>query len=162
MDAETCTWVTYVPDGKNHTGTLAGVPWMFSRAPSDAAVARVLVEDMLSTLNNRGDCLALLTVTDHESRMTTREVLREFSQRQRPPDFRFEVQTGAHNIVRQLAALTEARPDVILIVAGAEDAARLVRAVRGSLPGARSGWSCHVRKPVDGPHAVPGTCRSAR
>ena len=20
MDAETCTWVTYIPDGKNHTG----------------------------------------------------------------------------------------------------------------------------------------------
>ncbi len=154
--------------------TLAGVPWMFSCAPSDRAIAPVLVDAVLRTLDSaralnagirgrsgtaegatptadraasrasgtggtstvaeqgRGSRLALLTVTDHESRMTARELVREFARRRRVPDFRFEVQPGAENLERQRAAIEETRPDVILIVAGAEDAARLVRALRGS------------------------------
>lgn len=154
--------------------TLAGVPWMFSCAPSDRAIARVLVDDVLRTLESartwnagirgrsgtaegatptadrgassasgtggtstaaergRGARLALITVTDHESRMTARELVREFARRRRVPDFRFEVPPGAENLERQQAAIEETRPDVILIVGGAEDAARLVRALRGS------------------------------
>ncbi len=154
--------------------TLAGVPWMFSCAPSDRAIAQVLIDDVLRTLEfvrtwsagirgrsgtaegatptgarvdscvsgtggtstvaerGRGPRLALVTVTDHESRMTARELLRELARRQRAPDFRFEVQPGAEDLERQQAAFEETRPDVILIVAGAEDAARVVRALRGS------------------------------
>jgi branched-chain amino acid transport system substrate-binding protein len=62
--------------------------------------------------------------------MTTREVLREFSKRQRPPDFRFEVPPGAADITRQLSALADARPSVVLLIAGVEDTARLARAIR--------------------------------
>ncbi|MCL4178302.1 MAG: ABC transporter substrate-binding protein [Verrucomicrobia bacterium] len=110
--------------------TLAGVPWMFACAPSDVAVARVLVDAVLATLEGQQGRLALLTATDHESRMTTREVLREFLKRQRPPDFRFEVPPGAADITRQLSALADARPAVVLLIAGVEDSARLARAIR--------------------------------
>ena len=110
--------------------TLAGVPWMFACAPSDAAVARVLVDEILATLDGQEGRLALLTATDHESRMTAREVIHAFSKRQRPPDFRFDVPPGAADITRQLSALAEARPAVVLLIAGVEDAARLTRAVR--------------------------------
>jgi branched-chain amino acid transport system substrate-binding protein len=110
--------------------TMAGVPWMFACAPSDAAVARVLVDEILATLDGQKGRLALLIATDHESRMIAREVLREFSQRQRPPDFRFDVPPGAADVTRQLSALAEARPAVVLLIAGVEDAARLARAVR--------------------------------
>jgi branched-chain amino acid transport system substrate-binding protein len=128
------------PIATDKSVTLAGVPWMFACAPSDAAIARVLVDDVLTALDGQGERLALLTATDHESRMTTREVLREFSRRQRPPDFRFEVPPGTADITRQLSALAEARPAVVLLIAGAENAARLARAVRNlSAPQAADG-----------------------
>ncbi len=142
--------------------TLAGVPWAFSCAPSDTAVARVLVEDVLRTLaslgrgsdgvrappsdtamdrpalagpqRGRGPRVALLTATDHESRMTARALLREFARHRQPPDFRFDIQPGAQDVSRPLAALAVAQPIVILIVAGVEDAARWLRAIRQSLP----------------------------
>ena len=110
--------------------TLAGVSWMFACAPSDAAIAPVLVEGMISALPERSGRLALLATTDHESRMTTREVLRELVRRQHPPDFRFDVTPGAHEISRQLSALVDADPAAVLIIAGVEDSAKLVQAVR--------------------------------
>jgi branched-chain amino acid transport system substrate-binding protein len=151
--------------------TLAGVSWMFACAPSDAAIARVLVDDLLATQENasdhptrsgrrqealtasggdgkesqglltstvtgrgRGSKLALLTCTDHESRMLAREVLRECSRRGRMPDFRFDVAPGAAGFARQMEGLVEASPATVVIVAGAEDAARWVRAVREKAP----------------------------
>ena len=75
------------PIATDKSVTLAGVSWMFSCAPSDAAIARVLVDAVLAGLTGRADKLVLLATTDHESRMTAREVLREFSRRQRPARF---------------------------------------------------------------------------
>ena len=114
--------------------TLAGVSWMFSCAPPDDVIARVLVADLLAKLQDRTDKLALLSCTDHESRMAAREVLKELSRRGHLPDFRFEAPSGAHAIPQQMAALAEARPRAVVIIAGAEDAARLVSAVRDRVP----------------------------
>lgn len=110
--------------------TLAGVPWMFSCAPSDSAIARALVEHVVSALKPENGRLALLCATDHESRMTSREVARELARRQHPPAFRFEVPAGANDVSRQLAALKNAAPAAVLIIAGSEDSARLVRAIQ--------------------------------
>jgi hypothetical protein len=82
--------------------TLAGVSWVFACAPSDAAIASVLVDDILAVQADRRGRLALLTCTDHESRMTTKEVIKEFTQRRRLPDFHFEVQPGVQEVARQL------------------------------------------------------------
>ena len=130
------------PVATDKSVTLAGVSWMFSCAPSDDAIARVLVNDVIATLANATNNsasekpgLALITCTDHESRMTAREVLKEFTRRQRPPDFRFDVPPGAMAITNQMAAIEQIKPGAILIVARAEDAARLVKAVRERMPG---------------------------
>jgi branched-chain amino acid transport system substrate-binding protein len=155
------------PIATDKSVTLAGVSWMFSCAPSDAAIARVLVDDILATLADAGDSpagsrrgdeartgkseidqsltsaatgrentsrLALLACTDHESRMLTREVLRECSRRGRMPDFRFNIPPGALDFARQMEGMVEAKPATVLIVAGAEDAARWVKAVREKAP----------------------------
>jgi branched-chain amino acid transport system substrate-binding protein len=114
--------------------TLAGVSWMFASAPTDDVIARVLVTDVLATLEGRPNKVVLLNATDHESRMTVREVVKEFSRRQRSPDFRFEVSPGALAITNQMAAIEQAQPGAVLIVAGAEDAARMVVAVRKLIP----------------------------
>jgi hypothetical protein len=114
------------PIATDKSVTLAGVSWMFSCAPSDAAIARALVDDIFATLNDDASSstrssppkealegkseirnpksesgqshltsatsgkasLALLAGIDHESRMTTREVLKELSRRGRLPAFR--------------------------------------------------------------------------
>lgn len=114
--------------------TLAGVPWMFSCAPSDLAIAQVLVGAILDEIGPKNSQLALLCATDHESRMTSQEVVRELARRQRPPAFRFEIPAGAHNVSRQLTALSNAAPAAVLIIASAEDSAGLLRRVRDLWP----------------------------
>ena len=122
------------PISTDKSVTLAGVSWMFSCAPTDDAIARVLVANVLDLPQRGTSKLALLTGIDHESRMIAREVMREFTRHGQPPDFRFEVAAGAHDITRQMAALQESRPGMVMILAGAEEAARLVLAVRQQLP----------------------------
>ncbi len=150
--------------------TLAGISWMFACAPSDDAIARVLVDDILATLKASESRellqsksgtqnpkpglhesialktvadpiirtkLALLTCTDHESRMTAREVLREFSRRGRLPDLRLDVPAGTSDFSLQMERLGADRPALALIVAGADDAARWAQAVRDKAPATR-------------------------
>jgi branched-chain amino acid transport system substrate-binding protein len=121
------------PIATDKSVTLAGVSWMFSCAPSETAIARVLVDAVLAGLQNPADKSVLLATTDHESRMTAREVTRELTRLGRRPDFRYDVPAGAVNIANQLQAATVAKPAVVLVIAGAEDAARLVREVREKL-----------------------------
>jgi branched-chain amino acid transport system substrate-binding protein len=124
--------------------TLAGVSWMFSCAPSDAAIARLLVDDLLAQLSAEDDKLAIMACTDHESRMTAQEVLKVLSQRHRLPDFRFDVPPGTQDAELQLHALGESRPTVVLIIAGAEDAARLVISVRNRFPNQSGASRCLI------------------
>ena len=114
--------------------TLAGVPWMFSCAPSDAAIAHTLVDALPSpTPDDTGETVprvAMIAGTDHDSRMTAREVLREFSRRGRSPDFRFDAPPASPNLASVRTSLEAVRPSAILVVANPEDAARWVLALR--------------------------------
>jgi branched-chain amino acid transport system substrate-binding protein len=121
------------PIATDETATLAGVSWMFSCAPTDGALARVLVDGVLGALPTATDRCAVLNTTEHESRMTTRAVLRELARRGHPADFRFELPPGVADDSRAIAAAIEAKPSVILVIADAENAARLVKAIRGVL-----------------------------
>jgi branched-chain amino acid transport system substrate-binding protein len=135
--------------------TLAGVSWMFACAPGDTAIARVLVNDVLAALVHPNDKLVLLACTDHDSRMTAQEALKEFTRRQRLPDFRFDVPPGARGLSEQLTALAQSTPAAVLIIAGAEDAARLVVAVRDKLPRVKPAPPTAIaRPPMPGEPAV--------
>lgn len=118
------------PIATDKSVTFAGVSWMFSCAPGDDAVARVLVEAVQAELKSPAGKTVLLATTDHESRMTAREVMSQLSRCGRRPDFRFDVPPDAADIAQQLQAAADARPAVVLIIAGVEDSARLTRAVR--------------------------------
>jgi branched-chain amino acid transport system substrate-binding protein len=112
--------------------TLAGVSWMFACAPSDAAIARALVGDLLAVLEGvSGGRIALLNTTDHESRMAARECVRELTRRRAAPEYRFEVKPGTAELDAHRAALQRAEPDVVIILAGEEESARWVRELRG-------------------------------
>lgn len=132
--------------------TLAGVSWMFSCAPSDSAIARVLVDGILQCestaipaimpVSAEGQTAALephagqrskiavLACTDHESRMTAREIMREFSQRGRMPDFKLDVPPGASDLRAHLERLMAEQPEILLVVAGVEDSARIIQRIR--------------------------------
>jgi len=149
------------PIATDKTATLAGVSWMFSCAPDDDAIARVLVEAVLAGLKSPADRIVLLATTDHESRMTAREVVRELTHRGRKPDFRFDVPPDAADIAQQLQAAADAKPAVVLIIAGAEDSARLTKAVRDKVGtvtifGGQSMSRTRFKEPA-GP-AAEGTC----
>ncbi len=141
------------PIATDKTATLAGVAWMFSCAPADTAVARVMVEAALEAADRRTrpsgnhptdtveasgvtgvprveGSILLLGTTDHDSRMTAREVMAEFSRRGRLPDLRVDLPAGAADVRAQLGAATARNPAVVIIIAAAEDAARLVRTTR--------------------------------
>ena len=118
------------PIATDKSVTFAGVSWMFSCAPGDDAVARVLVEAVQAELKSPAGKTVLLATTDHESRMTAREVMSQLSRCGRRPDFRFDVLPDAADIAQQLQAAADARPAVVLIIAGVGDSARLTRAVR--------------------------------
>lgn len=118
------------PIATDKTATLAGVSWMFSCAPGDDAIARVLADAIQAEIKGPEEKIVLLATTDHESRMSAREVVRELLRRGRGPDFRFDVTPGAADTSKQLQAVAGARPAVVLIIAGVDDAARLTQAVR--------------------------------
>lgn len=122
------------PVATDGTATLAGVPWIFACAPSDRAVAATLVEAAFDGFREGGSRLALVTATDHASRMTAAAVRRECSRRGRLPDGQMVVRSDASDLTGQTAALVTLRPDAVIIVAGAEDGARIAAAVRGALP----------------------------
>lgn len=115
--------------------TLAGVAWMFAFAPADTAIARTLVDAVLdsdapSSVVRPPSSVLLLSGTDHESRLTTREVMREFSQRKRLPDTRFELAPALPIPPEVLAAIELAAPTHIVLVATPEDSARWLTALR--------------------------------
>ena len=128
--------------------TLAGVSWMFAFAPSDAAIARTLVDSVLATdprqpespsgapkseIGNPKSKIFLLSGTDHESRLTSREVMREFSRRERLPDSRFEIEPALPVPPEVLAAVERAAPTHVVLIATPEDSARWLTTLRERL-----------------------------
>jgi ABC-type branched-subunit amino acid transport system substrate-binding protein len=112
--------------------TLAGVPWMFSFAPSDAVIAQALVRDVFAFVGT--DRVALLACTDHESRMVSRELLKEFSKAGRLPDVKVELPPNASSLDAQLCAIASLNPAALVIAAPAQESALLVRQARHLLP----------------------------
>lgn len=129
------------PVATDKTATLAGVSWMFSCAPADTAVARALVDDLVlavaknprSQISDLKFPLIVLATTDHESRMTAREVMRELSRRGLTPEFRFDLTPATADATEALRSVASSKPAAVLVIADAPDAARIARAVRAQL-----------------------------
>jgi branched-chain amino acid transport system substrate-binding protein len=122
------------PVSTDPTVTLAGVSWMFSCAPSDTAIAQLLTDAILAAAPASPRRVVMFSTTDHESRMSAREIEKQLMRRGRSPDYHFELSPGTTDLSRQLSSLSETRPAAVVIVAGDDDSARLVRAVGESVP----------------------------
>lgn len=75
----------------------------------------------------------VFSATDHDSRMAAKEILKALSERHRAPDFKFEFQAGQNAVDPQLTSAAAAKPRVVLLIAGPEDSARWVVAIRQRL-----------------------------
>jgi ABC-type branched-subunit amino acid transport system substrate-binding protein len=119
------------PVSTDKSVNLAGVPWMFSLAPADHLWAPVLVDAILDRLAGlEGTGFALLSGTDHDSRLAATEILAELAARDQGPALHLEFRPGSESFSPQLELLAGEKPGVILIVGGAEDSARLTSALR--------------------------------
>jgi branched-chain amino acid transport system substrate-binding protein len=65
--------------------------------------------------------------------MAAREILKALSDQHRGPDFKLEFQPGVKTFDTQLSGIGSSKPGVILVIAGPEDSAQLVVAIRKRL-----------------------------
>ena len=75
----------------------------------------------------------MLACSDHESRMTSREVVNEFSKRHRMPDFRYDLKPGLLPM-EQIELLNTCGATIIVVIAGSEDSAQWIKKIRANLP----------------------------
>jgi branched-chain amino acid transport system substrate-binding protein len=121
------------PVSTDKSVNLAGVPWTFSCAPNDGAIASPLAEAVLENLNGTQGKLVVLSAIDHDSRMSAREIVKALSERHRAPDYRLEFGPATKLAEPQLSSLVAARPRAVVVIAGPEDSARWVTAIRQPL-----------------------------
>ena len=118
------------PASTDKTVNLANVPWMFSCPPGDHQSAPVLARALTGTLAGRN--FLLLTSTDHDARAFTAELMSslagDVTRPHRHLHFHAEEADFA-GIVTQVETLT---PEAVVVVASAEDSARLVAGLRAA------------------------------
>ncbi len=107
---------------------LAGVPWMFSLAPSDPLWAPVLITRLIAEVGERD--FVLLAATDHDSRLATEALLAALAARGRGPRRRADLDPGGSVPRRKLTPWIRPRPAAVLVVADGRFSARLVRGLR--------------------------------
>jgi ABC-type branched-subunit amino acid transport system substrate-binding protein len=116
------------PVSTDESVNLAGVPWMFSLAPGDHLWAPLLAQRVVDTAGNGP--FFLIAVTDHDSRLTTEALLDELARLDRGPAMRLDVLPATTDAAGSVSRLELTEAVALLLVAGPEDGARLLRAVR--------------------------------
>ena len=116
------------PGSTDRTANLANVPWMFSLLPPDSAQAPVLARAIEAGLG-RG-AFVVVSATDHDSHIFMGELVRLLSQRRLVPAYHFELSPDWKSFHEIVWKITESPARVLVLVAGAEQSARLTRAVR--------------------------------
>ncbi len=110
------------------TVNMAYVPWAFSLAPDDPKIAAALGESL------RGSRFILYSATDHDSRALAGDLLAWLRRNQTLPVRHVEFQPGAQDAP---ALAAEADAPAAVVIAGAEDSARLIRELRRVKPDLR-------------------------
>jgi branched-chain amino acid transport system substrate-binding protein len=118
------------PVSSDKTVNLANVPWTFAVVPGDQLLAPLLVDAMVPQLELRR--LARLMTDDHDSRMFSREMDHALQKRQIAVAFDFVVPAATPDFSDSITRAIESHADVILLVANAEDSARLIKSLRSS------------------------------
>jgi branched-chain amino acid transport system substrate-binding protein len=116
---------TVSTDRTTHT---ANVSWVFSCAPGDHLLAPPLADAIVAQAAGRS--FAVVSATDHDSRMFVDELLKALAKRKAFPSVHVHFQPKDTDFTRQLETLEGAHPQALALIAGAEPAAAFLVALR--------------------------------
>ncbi|UCF33264.1 MAG: ABC transporter substrate-binding protein [Phycisphaerales bacterium] len=112
-------------DRTTHT---ANVPWLFSCAPGDHLLAPPLADAIVAQAANGP--FAVVSCTDHDSRMFVKELLTALEKRRTFPSIHVHFQPQDTDFTRQLQSLHEANPAAVALIAAPRPAAACLLALR--------------------------------
>lgn len=115
------------PVSTDKTTNLVNVPWIFSCAPGDHLLTPVLAKAIVSRSAEKG--FLLVSCTDHDSRLTTAELLASMRRLDGYPKRHLELTPGASGFSAHLQSVRDARPAAVVVIAGPRDSARFVMAL---------------------------------
>ena len=116
------------PTSTDQTANQANVSWIFSCAPGGDVQAQVLAQAVSS--RTAGGQFAVVSCTDHDSRMFTADLLAALKRLGAFPTRHLEFQPENADFGAQLEALHEAH--AVVVVANPDDSARFVRTMRSA------------------------------
>jgi branched-chain amino acid transport system substrate-binding protein len=117
------------PASSDKTVNLANVPWMFSCLPGDHLQAPVLAAEIENRVGKRP--WLIVSTDDHDSHLFTVELGRSLAKRRMAPRYRFECKQATCDADELAMRVVESEVDAVVLVAGADDGARLLKAIRG-------------------------------
>ncbi|UCE62225.1 MAG: ABC transporter substrate-binding protein [Phycisphaerales bacterium] len=120
------------PVSTDKTTNLANVPWIFSCAPGDHLQAATLADSILA--QSEGCGVAVVSATDHDSRLFTTELLSALNKREVFPALHLRFRAGCTDFAGQLADLADGEVKAIALIAGADDSARFLTTLRRDDP----------------------------
>ncbi len=109
------------PASTDRSVNAAFVPWMFSLMPDDQALMEALA-------NAVGDRFVLVSATDHDTRITTREFLKAIGTRR--PQRHVEFAGGSAEISEIARQVADLAPAEVVLLAGIEDSSTMLLALR--------------------------------
>jgi branched-chain amino acid transport system substrate-binding protein len=119
------------PGGTDPSVNFTGVPWMFTLLPTDDRLAPVLVDAVLAGAG--GATWAVVTTSDRDTRVAWRAVRAVLAERRLPaPDQHLVVPAAGPDYGAVAADVVRTEARAVLVLGGARDAARLVRALRSA------------------------------
>jgi ABC-type branched-subunit amino acid transport system substrate-binding protein len=116
------------PASSDKTVNLANVPWMFSSLPGDHLQAPILAHAIASRIGEKR--FLLVSAVDHDSHLFTVELTRSFGQHKLVPSYHFEFEPDEKDFTELAEKIVEAKTHALVLIAGAEQSAHLICAVR--------------------------------
>ena len=115
------------PASTDKTVNLANVPWTFSLLPGDHLQAPVVAEAISSRVGR--EPFVLVSAVDHDSQLFAVELAKCFARRRMAPRYHFKCDRAPGDVAGLLSRITTAKPSAVVLVAGADQSARLVTAL---------------------------------
>lgn len=116
------------PASTDRSVNAAFVPWMFSLMPDDRVLMAAIGGDLLKSPHR--ESYVLVVAADHDSRVATVEFLRFMDENQSRPRQRFDFSSGSPAVPQIAAGAAATEATAIVLLAGIEDSARMLRALR--------------------------------
>jgi branched-chain amino acid transport system substrate-binding protein len=122
------------PVSSDKTLHLANVPWVFSLVPGDHLQARELAAAIADRLVGQpiraSGSLVLISGDDHDSHLFAVELKAALARHRVHPRHQFDCRSGDGDVDALTAKVLDSKPTAVAVVAGPDDSARLVKALR--------------------------------